>query len=118
MNQKSNLLIIADFEVMKEAFSKRAISHRQFSDDVRAAIGTMQRRLNYDEIPKSILDEDDPLFKNGAGLLSGSADGPYDEFHKKTRVQWHDTMKVDVNYKSIFKKISSALRGKIRLMKS
>ena len=82
---------------MKEAFSKRAISNRQFSDDVRAAIKTMQRRMNYDDVPKSILDEDDPLFKNGPSYVAGSADGPYDEFHKKTRVQWHDTMKVVIS---------------------
>jgi hypothetical protein len=94
LNPKSDIFIIADFEVMKEAFSKRAISNRQFSDDVRAAIKTMQKRINYDEIPKSILGHDDPLFKNGPGYVAGSADGRYDEFHKKTRVQWHDTMKV------------------------
>ena len=94
MNSKSDIFIIADFEVMKEAFSKRAISNRQFSDEIRASIKMMQRRINYNEIPKSILDEDDPLFKNGPGFVAGSADGRYDEFHKKTRVQWHDTMKV------------------------
>ena len=67
LNLKSDILILTDFEIMKEAFSKRAISNRQFSDNVRADIENMQRRLNYDEIPKSILDENDPLFKNGAG---------------------------------------------------
>jgi hypothetical protein len=61
---------------------------------VQAAMKTMQKRINYDEIPKSILGHDDPLFKNGPGYVAGSADGRYDEFHKKTRVQWHDTMKV------------------------
>lgn len=36
------------------------------------------------------------LILNPSGNVAGSADGPYDEFHKKTRVQWHDTMKVTI----------------------
>ena len=79
---------------MKEAFFKRAVASRQHSDDVKLAIKTMLERLDYHKIPKSILDEDDQLLKNGPGELGGTAEGPYDDFQKKSRGQWHDTMKV------------------------
>ena len=56
----------------------------------------MLRRKDYHEIAKSILDENDQLLKNGVGSLFGIAEGRYDQFHKKIRAQWHDTMKVEL----------------------
>ncbi|CAG5085165.1 Oidioi.mRNA.OKI2018_I69.PAR.g10826.t1.cds [Oikopleura dioica] len=89
----SDMFIITDFEIMKEAFAKREISNRQFSEKVVLCIKDTLRRRNYHSVPRSILDENDQLLKNGAGDLAGTAEGPYDHFHKKFRAQWHDTMK-------------------------
>ena len=91
---ESDMFIITDFEIMKEAFAKREISNRQFSEKVVLCIKDTLRRRNYHSVPRSILDENDQLLKNGAGDLAGTAEGPYDQFHKKFRTQWHDTMKV------------------------
>ena len=82
---------------MKEAFFKRAVASRQHSEEVKLAISTMLERLDYHKIPRSILDSDDQLLKNGPGEFAGTVDGPYDNFHKKSRVQWHDTMKVSLS---------------------
>ncbi|CBY07251.1 unnamed protein product [Oikopleura dioica] len=89
----SDLFVIADYDVMKEAFFKRAVASRQHSENIKIAISTMLARMDYHKIPRSILDKDDQLLKNGPGEIAGTADGPYDDFHKKSRVQWHDTIK-------------------------
>lgn len=79
---------------MKEAFAKREIANRQFSDAVKLSIQNMLRRKDYHKIPHSLLEKNDRLLKNGPGDISGTGDGAYDQFHKKSRVQWHDTIKV------------------------
>ena len=80
---------------MKEAFHKREISNRQFSEKFEYTIKNMLRRKDYHNMVQSLLDENDQLLKNGAGNLAGLAEGRYDQFHKKLRAQWHDTMKVN-----------------------
>ena len=99
------MFIITDFEIMKEAFAKRAISNRQFSEKVVLCIQDTLRRRKYHSVPRSILEENDQLLKNGAGDLAGTAEGPYDQFHKKFRAQWHDTMKVHLTMTLCFHRV-------------
>ncbi|CAG5085168.1 Oidioi.mRNA.OKI2018_I69.PAR.g10827.t1.cds [Oikopleura dioica] len=93
---------------MKEAFSKREISNRQFSETALKTIQNMLDRKDYHKIPHSLLDVNDPLIKNGLGDRAGTADGRYDQFHKKSRVQWHDTMKRLVGKNKIAEIIESS----------
>ena len=43
------------------------------------------------KMAKQILGENDPIFKNGMGEVSGIGDGPYDDCHKMLRQKWHQT---------------------------
>ena len=89
----SGNVILADYELIKEAFSKKELSNRLYSDKLDKDMVRKRKNYGINEMVERILGPDDTLAKNGAGASMGIGDGFYDETHRNLRVHWHDTIK-------------------------
>lgn len=85
---------MADYDLIKEAFSKKELSNRLYSKKLDIdMIRKRERIYGINEMVERILGPDDTLTKNGSGDSPGVGDGYYDETHRNLRVHWHDTIK-------------------------
>lgn len=84
---------MADYDLIKEAFSKKELSNRLYSK--KLDIDMIRKRESYgiNEMVERILGPNDTLTKNGSGDSMGVGDGYYDATHRNLRVHWHDTIK-------------------------
>ena len=86
-------MIFADHDIIKEAFGKKELSNRLYSEKIQVDTDRFLKDWGISEMAISILGKDDSLVKNGAGISEGIGDGYYDATHRRLRLHWHDTIK-------------------------
>lgn len=86
-------VILADYDLIKDAFSRKELSNRLFSEKLSKDMHRLLKELRIGEMVERILGPEDTLAKNGLGDSMGMGDGYYDETHRNLRVHWHDTIK-------------------------
>lgn len=86
-------VILADYDLIKDAFSRKELSNRLFSKKISDDLRRTLNELRIGEMVERILGAEDALTKNGLGDSMGIGNGYYDETHRNLRVHWHDTIK-------------------------
>ena len=91
----SNGYILSDFEMIKDAFSRKELSNRECSENERADLALTRQFIGLDKAALKILGPEDRLIKNGAGNFFGIGGGAYDDLRKSFRIMWFDTTIMD-----------------------
>lgn len=79
------LIIITDYQFIKEAFSKKELSSRFVTDKLLQVGKLLRKDLNLAKTAEYIMGPSDPLLQNGDCGCDGIAGGPYNNFHRAMR---------------------------------
>lgn len=91
------VIVIADYELIKEAFSKKEVSSRLVTDKLDAVSRLIRKDIGIAKMAERILGKDDPLVKNGECGCDGIAGGPYNDFHRAMRSAFASVSTVNQN---------------------
>ena len=91
------LVILTDYDVIKEAFSRVELSSRFVTEKLMRCGKLLRKDWKLKEISAAILGENDSLITNGDCGCDGIAAGPYNDFHRAMRRAYHCLANVSKN---------------------
>lgn len=91
------LVILTDFDVIKDAFSRVELSSRFVTEKLSKVGRLLRKDWKLQELSARILGARDSLITNGDCGCDGIAAGPYNDFHRAMRKAYHCLTNVSKN---------------------